>query len=84
MTAGNVDDAGATRCAKCGRHLGHRFEVTRYDARGVNRGVVNVCSIVCLIRWAYDYGVNRGVAGVVSIHTAFQQLATMLRGEKKT
>jgi hypothetical protein len=66
-------------CAHCNRPLGPRFEITRYDAAGAARGTTNVCSIVCLVQWSYDYGIRRGVQGVIMVKSLFGNLVEALK-----
>ncbi len=69
-------------CAHCKQRLGACFEVTKIDAAGTNKGAVRVCSLKCLINWAYTYGIRRGSEGVTILKTAFQEISKLLKGGK--
>lgn len=75
--------ADTPTCAHCRRPLGPRFEVRRFDGRGEERGIVNVCSLICLCQWAYGAAVRHGVAGVIGMKDALSNLAAMFRGGPK-
>jgi hypothetical protein len=55
----------------------------RKNAAGENVGAVRVCSIVCLIQWAYGFGVGRGVAGAVGLKRAILNFLESVKGPIK-
>ena len=69
-------------CVQCKRYLGDCFEVTRYSATRENKGSVRVCSLLCLINWAYFYGTQRVAAGIQGAKEVFDRIGTALRGPK--
>lgn len=74
--------APPTTCVHCKRPLGPCFEVTRINKDGQAAGSVRTCSIVCLIQWAYSYGVNRGVAGAIGLKQAITAFLESVKGPK--
>lgn len=71
-----------THCAHCKQRLGACFEVTKINAMGGRVGSVRVCSLKCLINWAYTYGIRRGAEGVNILKTTFQEILKLLKGGK--
>ncbi len=67
-------------CASCRNALMSHFKIARVDDTGVEKGAVQVCSILCLLRWGYGFGISRGVAGVMTAKNTFDALAAALRG----
>jgi hypothetical protein len=71
-----------TNCIFCGNRLvGTRFEVKQFDKRGELLGTINVCSIVCLVRWSYAYMVKTGVKGVIRVKGLIDRARDLLRGK---
>lgn len=67
--------ADITACANCRDRLDRGyFEITQYDRSGTAKGSVRVCSLKCIIQWAYTYAVNRGVQGIAMARNAIQNL----------
>jgi hypothetical protein len=69
-------------CSYCRKPTGSHFKVTRIDSAGQNRGEVNTCSVLCLIRWSYDYGTRQGVEGALMVKSAISTFIEMLKGAK--
>jgi len=68
-----VSDSG--KCVKCHRELrGGYFTVLHHRVDGRVTGQVKTCSVLCLITWAYAYGVKRGVEGIATIQGAIGRL----------
>jgi hypothetical protein len=65
-------------CANCQREPKTYFEIRHYRDGTPSPKTVCVCSIVCLMRWAYSYGMQKGIAGVVNL----QMLIETLKGKK--
>jgi len=72
-------DARCKHCKNSLERISH-FEVTRFDKKGEREGSVRVCSILCLMHWSYNYGVRRGVAGVLSVREAIARIGYALKG----
>jgi hypothetical protein len=55
-----------TACINCRKPFsaGH-YRVVKVNQAGADTGTVRVCSVVCLIQWAYAYGTQMG-ARIVS------------------
>lgn len=68
------------QCEHCKRLLRAHFLITRYDVRGAAKGAVRVCSLVCLVQWAANYGTAQGMRGVHMIKDVFAQLTAAFRG----
>jgi len=63
------------RCVFCERASSSYFKVCKTDAAGVERGKpIYVCSILCLIRWAYGYTTKRGIESVQAVRDAVGRL----------
>jgi len=69
-------------CAACGARLENYFEVTRF-AGGLPRGSVQVCSLVCVINWAYSYGAHRVTSTFQDLKAAVSRLASSVRGGRR-
>jgi hypothetical protein len=67
-------------CAHCQRPLTSRFEITQYNSTGAQTIHVNVCSLICLIQWAYRYASYQGQRGIAAIKNAFTQIGNALKG----
>jgi hypothetical protein len=64
-------------CLFCDKPSKTYFRVSRTNSTGAENGkAVFLCSILCLIRWAYAYGVKRGVEGVATIQGAIGRLVS--------
>lgn len=69
-------------CAHCGKPVTGRFQIDRYDASGALKMSVTVCSLLCLVQWAYTHGVMKGFQGAFAAKNAFQQLLDSIKGPK--
>lgn len=78
-------------CAHCTRYLDNGyFTVTRVprpgiapvgtEGRPVGTAVVNVCSLLCLIQWAYKSGVRGTAVMAARARGFFDEIAAALRG----
>lgn len=67
-------------CAACHSPVISYYTVTRVVQNAVPPGPVTLCSLVCLIKWAYNETAIQGIALAVGARNAFDQLMTMLRG----
>lgn len=68
------------QCAHCKRPLTSRFEITQYNAQGSETIHVNVCSLICLVQWAYRYAAYQGQRGINAVKNALTQLGNALKG----
>lgn len=68
-------------CAYCKKELGDHFDLARVK-NGERVGVVQVCSLLCLMQWTYNYSVRQGVRGVVGLKTLVGQVVDTLRGKR--
>lgn len=67
-------------CAQCRRVTRQHFQITRFDAAGTQRGQVAVCSALCLMRWAYAFGVDTGVRAATTLRDAVTSLIEGFKG----
>ena len=67
-------------CAHCKRALTSRFEITQYNTAGSPKLNVNVCSLICLVQWAYRYAAYQGQRGIDAVKNAFAQIQNALKG----
>lgn len=81
MPAPLVPDLVAVKrptCASCGGEFQSHFRVAWYNRKGkmIDRAIV--CSIGCLIRWVYVFGIRRGLAVAAHARGMFAKLITKL------
>jgi hypothetical protein len=69
-------------CVHCKKNMAGYFEVTRVENSGARRGTVRVCSLVCLLNWAYALTLKRGVQGAQLIRNAFISISEALKGPR--
>ncbi len=67
-------------CAKCQKPLTSRFEIKRFDADGRPVLAVALCSISCLIPWAYQYATFAGTMAVGQVRHQVSRLLGALKG----
>lgn len=67
-------------CIHCRKPCAARFEITRFDAAGANKGTVTACSTLCLIQWAYQYAQLQGARFAYGAKSAFDNLMATLKG----
>ena len=72
-----------TVCSTCKRILGDYFEVTRHTVDGTATGSVRVCSLLCLINWAYAYGAHRATGAIKGVRDAVARLGASIRGPRR-
>jgi hypothetical protein len=69
-----------TICLYCKRELRGFYEIKHVKPDGsTSPKLVRVCSVVCLIQWAYRYGVSLGVRGLAGLHALITKIGN-LRG----
>ncbi len=76
-------------CSTCRSTLADHFRLSRVARDGTVGGNITVCSLLCLVKWAYAAGAQRATMGVMlARHTIGQvsnvvgQLVSSLRGEQ--
>jgi len=78
------DPVTTMTCAHCQSYLDRGyFQITRVSRPGaVSAGtaVVNVCSLLCLIQWAYRSGVRGTAVMAARARGFFDEIAAILRG----
>ena len=67
-------------CVHCRKQCASRFEITRFDTSGANKGTVNACSIVCLCQWAYQYATLSGMRLAFGAKAAFENFVATMKG----
>jgi hypothetical protein len=67
-------------CVTCHKPYSGFFEIRRVDRHGKDHGSVRVCSLPCVVRWAYDHGVARGVALSVKVKSVLDEVMAALKG----
>lgn len=72
-----TEQAKPQACVYCKKSLDAYFEIRHFSRAGEpGPREVRVCSLLCLIQWASNYGVRRGLQGVSMI----KQLLSNLKG----
>jgi hypothetical protein len=55
-------------CAHCRNPLGGYYEIKHVHPDGhASPKLVRTCSIICIIQWAYHYGIGRGLQGLFAV-----------------
>lgn len=67
-------------CVYCKKRLAQYFEITRYNTNRENKGSVCVCSLLCMINWAYAYGATRAASAFRGAKDLFNRIGDALRG----
>ncbi len=68
-------------CDQCQQALNaDHFCVIRKNAAGAPTLTVNVCSLLCLTRWAYAFGFVQGKRGIMAIHGMLDKISIAMRG----
>lgn len=77
-------------CAHCKKPVVAHFKIEKVNGDGKSGSAVIVCSLVCLVQWAYEYGAQRGTQGVflakhalTQVQHVLTQLGEAVRGPKK-
>lgn len=68
-------------CAKCQKPLQARFEIKRFDAREQQTIAVAVCSVSCLVQWAYQYATFASTMAVGQVRHQVGRLLDALKGK---
>ena len=58
------------------------FDVVRRNSQGAPAGTVSVCSLLCLVQWAYAFSVQRGVQMVASAKDVIDRVIGALKGPR--
>ena len=67
-------------CETCKARLVAYYQLNRIEASGATQGTVDVCSIICLVKWAYTYGAQRTTMGVMMAKHVIGSALSSLRG----
>ena len=59
------------KCAKCDKLLDSYFRVERRVHDNVTVGA-NLCSVVCLLQWTYDYATLQGAQVAFGVRKKFE------------
>jgi hypothetical protein len=70
-----------TTCAKCQKPLRSYFKVERIAADGNTTISAALCSIPCVIGWAYGYATVVGMMGAAKAKGVVDQVLELLRGK---
>lgn len=71
-----------TTCSACSKTGGSYFRVLRGDANGVEAPLVVVCSLTCLLKWAYTYAAMQGMRLAYGAKSTWQKLVEGLKGAR--
>ena len=69
-------------CLSCRQPLQSHFQIVHYDASKTPTMTVTVCSIKCLVTWAYEYATLTGVKAVYQTKSFITGIVDMLKGSK--
>ena len=68
-------------CQQCRKNLRSYFQISKIDANGQRAPKnVRVCSLVCLVQWAYNYGVQQGLHGIGMARNLLESITNTVRG----
>jgi hypothetical protein len=67
-------------CIHCRKPCTSRFEITRFDTAGTNKGTVAACSVICLVQWAYQYSQLQGARLAYGAKSAFDNFMAAMKG----
>jgi hypothetical protein len=70
-------------CPACRRPSRSFFEITRFDVDGVRRGAVQVCSLPCVIRWAYGQAATSTAMIASRIGSTVDEIMAALTGNRR-
>jgi hypothetical protein len=69
-------------CAKCRKHVRAHFAVQRVNAQGVQTVAIVVCSVSCLIGWAYTYATMASTMAMGQVRNTLAGLIDAVKGRK--
>jgi len=79
----DVEHSMPDKCAHCKNDLTSYFEVSRVNANGKSAPkTVKACSVLCLIQWAYKFGVTHGIKGLMQAKNLVAIVTNLARGHK--
>lgn len=67
-------------CAQCSRPVVAHYRITRVDANADTKLDIVVCSVICLIQWAYAHAAEQSVKVATAAKGALGHLADLLKG----
>lgn len=69
-------------CISCRKPLGSYFEITRYDGPNTTpKNSVACCSLVCLIKWAYETATMSGMRLAFGAKNTIDNLIASIKGK---
>jgi len=57
-------------CVTCKKPLAGHYLVSAVDPQGTTKGTIQVCSIFCLVQWAYGFAARQGARGAMMVQAA--------------
>lgn len=66
-------------CTICQRPLEDHFRIMHMDKNGTTGNIVLLCSVACIVRWAYDYSKQQGARAAFKVHNIWQQLRDVFK-----
>lgn len=72
----------APACAVCNATGGGRFDVAQFDRAGNQKFATSVCSLTCLMNWAYRYASMQGAAFAFQAKSTLTSILDSLKGGK--
>jgi hypothetical protein len=71
-----------TTCAKCQRALRSHFKIERVHHSGSTTVSASLCSIPCVISWAYGYATMVGMMGAAKAKSLIDTVLDALQGKR--
>jgi hypothetical protein len=71
-------------CQQCSNAMSSHYQLNHINTTGAVDGTVSVCSLICVVRFAYSYGTQRGAMGAMAIKQTVTQLLAALKGPPRT
>ena len=72
-------------CIHCKKALSRDyFRISRMTVPGAVLGHVDVCSLICIVSWTYNFGVKKSTQGVLAVKETIMQISqALLAGNTK-
>jgi hypothetical protein len=70
-------------CSFCGRPAVAYYELTKVEKDGTKHGPQQICSLLCLVRWSYEFGTKEVQRGVGLLRGVVRQLTGVLEEGSK-
>lgn len=71
------------KCQQCNNPMGTHYQLNHIDATGTTKSTVSVCSLICVVRFAYAYGAQRSAVGAMMLKHTVTQALSALRGSPR-